>query len=404
MEVFGSVRMNDCHDSFIAGWLPLWKKEHPEFWVDRGNVPHDMVHPLGLYVTALDFEHKEVRDRKFEIIEEVCQRYDVAGIDLNFMRHPVFFSRTMRGEPVTDEEVEVMTSLLRRIRRLTDERGLERGRPILVAAIVPDSLQLSRDIGLDVETWIKEDLIDIVTPGLGYAPFSLPVEEYIELAHQHGKKVYPCINRVAPWHVPEGLISEGFRGVAANWYAAGADGIFFWNLGTPFGKTLGVDGNDLVKIRSRYYATLPELGEPEALDRKDKLFCVDDPVFKYYQHVSSRPPLPAELKADEREQVTFAVADDLQAAARNGSLRTATLMMEFTGLTEQENLVLCLNGQDLPECQADSENGSPLRISCALVASQVRSGKNVVEATLKKSRPDGDGAVRLSKIRLLVRY
>ena len=31
--------------------------------------------------------------------------------NLNFMRHPVFFSRTMRGEPVTDEELETMTAL-----------------------------------------------------------------------------------------------------------------------------------------------------------------------------------------------------------------------------------------------------------------------------------------------------
>ena len=101
----------------------MWKKEHPEFWVDSTGVPHDRVkHPLGLYWTAQDFAHQEVRDRKFEIIEEVCQRYDIDGVDLNFMRHPVFFSRTMRGQPVSAEELEIMTGLVRRIRRLTDNR------------------------------------------------------------------------------------------------------------------------------------------------------------------------------------------------------------------------------------------------------------------------------------------
>jgi len=258
METFASIRMNDCHESFVAGGITLWKKERLGLWVDSTGIPHDRnKHPLGLYWTAQDFTHQPVRDRKFEIVEEVCQRYDIDGISLNFMRHPVFFSRTMRGQPVTAEEIQTMTGLVRRIRRLTDARGLERKRPILVAAIVPDSLQLSRNAGLDVETWIKEDLIDIVVPGLGYAPFSLPVDQFVGLAHAYGVKVYPCINRKAPQNVPDELVSEGFRGLAANWYAAGADGVFFWNLGTPF---MGKTGGDLAKTRSLYYAVLPELG------------------------------------------------------------------------------------------------------------------------------------------------
>jgi hypothetical protein len=406
METFASVRMNDCHDSFISGGKTLWKKEHPEFWVDGGDVPHDLMkHPLGLYWTAQDFTHQEVRDRKFEIIEEVCQRYDIDGIHLNFMRHPVFFSRTMRGEPVTAEELKIMTGLIRRIRQLADEQGTERGRPILVAVIVPDSLQLAKNVGLDVETWIEDDLIDIVVPGLGYTPFTVPVKEFVDLAHPYGVKVYPCINRQAPQtKQPEELVSEGFRGVAAKWYAAGADGIFFWNLGTPFEPNAKQTEDEIVEVRSRYYAALPELGSPRALRGKDKLFSVDNWVLSHYQHVSSRPPLPVDLKPGESEQVTLAVADDLQTAARDGSLSKTILTMEFEGPAEKENLALRLNGKDLAECQAAKQDGGPLRISCALEASQVKQGKNVVEATLKKSLPDGDKAVRLSKIRLLVRY
>jgi hypothetical protein len=235
MELFASVRMNDCHDSFIPGGVTLWKKAHPEFLVDPGNVPRDKdKHPLGLYVIALDWSHTEVRDRKFEIIEEICRRYDVDGINLNYISHPVFFSRTMRGLPVTDEQTEIMTAFMRRIRNLTEAAGARRGRPILVSAIVPDNLRLAGNVGLDVKTWIEEDLIDMVTPGLGYAPFSLPVKEFTDLAHKHSVKVYPCINRKAPQHVADSAVSEGFHGVAANWYRDGADGLFFWNLGTPF--------------------------------------------------------------------------------------------------------------------------------------------------------------------------
>ena len=140
--------------------------------MDSEGIPRDRIeHPLGLYWTAQDFTHQQVRDRKFEIIEEVCQRYDIDGIDLNFMRHPVFFGHTMQGLPVSAAELDIMTRLIRRIRRLTDARGLERDRPILIAAIVSDSFQLCKNVGLDLEPWIEEDLVDIVIPGLGYLLF-----------------------------------------------------------------------------------------------------------------------------------------------------------------------------------------------------------------------------------------
>ena len=75
--------------------------------------PNKDAHPLGLYVTAQDFSHPQVRDRKFEIVKEVCRRYDIDGVDLNFIRHPMFFSRGMRGEPASKAEIEIMTGLLR---------------------------------------------------------------------------------------------------------------------------------------------------------------------------------------------------------------------------------------------------------------------------------------------------
>ena len=401
METFASIRMNDCHDSFVPGGITLWKKEHPEFLVDRGDVPHNMEHPLGLYYTAQDFTHKEVRDRKFEIIEEVCQRYDIDGIDLNFMRHPVFFSRTMRDQAVTDEETKIMTDLVRRIRRLTDERGLQRGRPILVAAIVPDSLQLSKNIGLDVETWVQEDLIDIVIPGLGYAPFSLLVEEFVALAHRHGKKVYPCINRKAPLKVRDEYVSEGYHGVAANWYAAGADGIFLWNLGTPFERK---SGDELVEIRSRYYDPLPELGNPKALRGMDKLFAVDDPVLSYYQHVSNQAPVPVELGIKKPVLVEFAVADDLQAAAREGRLENLRLTIGVTGLEEQHRLILRLNGNKLLDGEAVSKSKEELQINYAVQAPTSKQGENVLEASLKAAPDANAKPVKLTLVRLLVRY
>ena len=152
-----------------------------------------------------DFTHREVCDRNFGIIEEVFQRYEIDGMDLNFMRHPVLFSRTMRGQPGSIKELQIMTNQIRRMRRFVDEWKLERERTILVAAVKPDTLQLCRNVGLDIAGWTKEDLIDIVVPSLAHTPFSLAVDQFMDRAHVHGVKVYLCIDRQTPQQAPNEL-------------------------------------------------------------------------------------------------------------------------------------------------------------------------------------------------------
>ncbi len=400
MELFASVRMNDCHDSFLPAGVTLWKKEHPEFLVDRGNISSDRnAHHMGLYVIAQDFSHREVRDRKFEIIQEVCRRYDIDGIDLNFMRHPVFFSRTMRGEPASDTEIEIMNELLRRIRRCTDEEGTRRGKPILVAAIVPDSPQLALNVGLDVKSWCQEDLIDILIPGLGYAPFTEPVAEFVELAHPHDVKVFPCINRKAPQHIDEAHLSEGFRGATSNWYHMGADGVFFWNLGTPLE---GMSGDDLVVTRSRYYNSLTELGDRAKLQSLDKLFGVDDQVLSYYDHVTSDRPLPLTVSDGDPASVSFYVGDDV--SARGDELEELRLVLIFRGTGDQELLEVRLNGHELSGGKVVRSDTDYLKMMYLPEAEQIELGPNTLTARLKTALDTDADPIQLDRVRLWVEY
>ena len=397
MEVFASIRMNDSHDSFVPRLVTLWKKSHPQLLVDRSGIPPNKdAHPLGLYVIAQDFRHPEVRRRKWEIIEEVVRRYDVDGVDLNFIRHPVFFSSTMRGMPASAAETEVMTNLLRRIRRITDRRAAERGRPLLLAAVVPDNPQLARRIGLDVEAWLAGDLIDIVIPGLGYAPFSLPVGRWSEMAHRYGAKVYPCINRKAPQRIAEAHVGDGFRGVAANWYRAGADGLFFWNLGTPLE---GKEGADLVATRKRYYGALPDLGDANSLVAKNKVFGIDDPVLSYYRHVTSTPRLPRVVSGGETTRVLLMVADDLREAAEKRLLESLTLELTFDQMPRGD-LVVHLNDRQLGERHSDRTEKR--RIAFRVPAAGLRQGSNTIGLRLATGNSKSDLA--LTRLRLWVRY
>jgi len=140
--VFWSFRMNDTHDASSEWYGPLLfpplKEEHPDWLVgSREQRP-----PNGRW-TAVDYTKPEVRELAFRSVEEVCRNgYDVDGIELDFFRHLNYFKRVSWGEPAGEEELAMMTDLLRRIREVVDEVGWERRRPILVAVRVPDTIEL----------------------------------------------------------------------------------------------------------------------------------------------------------------------------------------------------------------------------------------------------------------------
>lgn len=408
MEILASVRMNDVHDSFIEGGLTIWKKEHPEFLVD----PLGMKNSLELYVTAQDFSHQEVRQRKFEIIQEVAQRYDVDGFELDFIRHPVFFSPTLQGLPVSASDIEVMTAFMRRIRQLTDGEADRRKRPLLLAARVPDSFELALNVGLDLKRWLEEDLVDILIAGGGYAPFSLSVEDFTAQAHQHGVLVYPCINQGAADSVSRGNYLEVVRALASNWFRSGADGIYLWNLGTPFEYKIG---KDLVEARQRSYACLTDIGERRTLEAKDKLFCVDNHaggVFDYYAHISSQPPLPVSrdgvIKYGVVGRVPLVVGDDLGSTGKNQSVKEMRLILDVRGPARPEAIVCRVNGKTLAEEQWTSTNADKheYRLSYPVGAPPLRQGTNYVVVALKSAPgiPGDDRPERLPGLASRVQF
>jgi len=416
MEAFASVRMNDQHDSFVEGLQTIWKQQHPELLVDTtGMLPR-----MQIYVTAQDYTHEQVRQRKLEIIEEICQRYDVDGFELDYFRHPAFFSRTLRGEPVTDEEIQIMTSFMRQIRQITDEAAARRGRPILIATRVPDSFELSKNIGLDLQAWLEEDLVDILIAGGGYAPFSLPVAEFTEAAHQYGALVYPCINQGAAEGVSGGAFLEGVRALAANWYQAGADGVYTWNLACPFmpdrskidpktGQHL-INAEEMVRTRQRCYACLDEIGDPQALVGKDKVFCVDGSAGSNYGFVSAQTPLPMTSKQDYpgvMGRVPLMVADDVEAASENGTLGEVKLTMDFIGPDRTEGLLFLLNGEPLTDGEFVATNAekSEYQISYLVTAPPLKMGRNFIQVSLEGGWADLiKPVVQLSGLRLKVEY
>jgi hypothetical protein len=239
IEVFWSMRMNDTHDGAFPLLCSHWKKMHPEFTLlpsreagqaawqsrrDAGARGND----YGLHGTwaALNFALPEVREQVFRALADVVGRYDVDGVELDFFRFPLFFAETMNGRPATDEHVSMMTDLIGRVRTLTETEGMKRGKPLLIAVRVPVSTVACRHIGLDIETWLDRDLVDIVTGGGLYQ--AEPWTTLTALGRRHQVPVYACLttNRY-------GSDPALWRGDALQAWEAGVDGIYTFNLFDP---------------------------------------------------------------------------------------------------------------------------------------------------------------------------
>jgi hypothetical protein len=368
LEVFFTHRINDIHDCFLSMELSTWKREHPEYLMgkpeDWQNYPEP--DPRRRWA-ALDFEIPEVRDYIVAIIDDVLARYDLDGIEIDYLRNPLFFRPNRLRQPATPDQVRILTGFQRRIRDLAYAHGNRRGRPILVATRVPVTERMGLYAGIDVRQWLEEDLLDVLTTAVGCMPYTNPTHELVELGHAHGVPVYPTI---AGSGRDEHQTVEHWRGAAANFWHAGADGIVFFNL---FPTEPG-------------HPMFTQLGNPQKLAGMDKIFALDNMAIYDggINHTILDPPLPVKLSADKLTcRLTFPVGDDVPDAAKEGRLDSATLRIRFADTQEKaaDVIEVRLNGDVLKSTTEDPKSGW---VMYATNPTQFRHGDNELSLTLGK--------------------
>jgi hypothetical protein len=241
-----------------------WKRQHPEYLVGKQGTKY----PYGCNRwSSVDYGMPEVREKVYRILEDVGTRYEVDGLEMDFFRHPVLFRPQMTGEPVTREHCDMMTDLVRRVRAMADEVGRKRGRPLLLAMRGFDSVGFSKALGIDLERWLGEGLIDILSVG-GYFKFE-PWGDLAALGDKYDVPVYAVFasRRIMDGGEPGKKTEiEVWRGEALNAWKASVDGIYTFNRFNP---------NDQV---------FRELGDPELLATLDR---VDQE--SYVAQIWSRP-------------------------------------------------------------------------------------------------------------------
>jgi len=314
IEAFYNYRINGSDNDLGAFRRIPMKLEHPD-WLIPGVVFGEPG-PVGYWNYAIP----GVRQYKLSILREIAERFDYDGIALDFARMcPVL----PPGEAW--QQRDKLTQFMRQFRVMTLEVAEKRGRPFLVGARIPENLQGCHFDGLDIETWVRENLVDVLA--LGVRSFDVDIAAFRRITAGTHIKLYPSVD---DHHASDGYANapiEVYRAVAANWWHQGADGIQTFNFthapDFPYG---GVWNTALQAYR--------EIGSPETLRHKDKVFVVQrrggghgptvvpnpedwtTPRWMYF-NTNMFAPLPAKLanngKADTL--LTIVVADDLAADA-----------------------------------------------------------------------------------------
>lgn len=360
MECFWSMRMNDTHDAAHRPekpypLFPSLKAQHPEWLIGSlTNLPKQ-----GTW-SSVDYARPEIRDLAFRYIEEVCQRYDIDGVELDFLRHASFFKSVAYGGTASDAEREMMTALLRRVRAMADAEGRKRGRPILIAIRVPDSVEYSRDIGLDLERWLAEGLTDLLIATC-YSQLN-PWEYLVELGHRYGVPVYPGLSEsrvqgdVPPF---KRQAIESYRARALRAWQAGADGIYLFNFFNPRAPMLKELGDpQLLRTLDRDYYVSVRNGNPDR-------YLADG---KRHQRVPILTPSNVLSVAPDQPQTVDLYVGEAFAA---DNAPTVTLHLLTLG---SANIAVKLNDTPLGPGKVDG-----LWWACPVDPKLVRAGRNRVE-------------------------
>ncbi|MBI5396491.1 MAG: hypothetical protein HZA91_14445 [Verrucomicrobia bacterium] len=227
-DFFISYRMNDHHYVTDRDWPShnaIWR-EHPEYWLgDSDTSPYTKKDNVRLFNYLLP----PVRDYYFAILQELCTKYDVDGVELDFQRFPKFFPSDK-----LDEGARVMTAFVRRIKEMMDRIGRERGKSLKLCIRVPETLAKCQEAGLDVPGWDSAGLVEMINISSFYNhTMELDIEGF--RAKTKRAKLYGEMNYVTYQNSTVSKFArryttiEIYRASALNLFHRGADGLSLFN-------------------------------------------------------------------------------------------------------------------------------------------------------------------------------
>ena len=388
-------RVTNCRVADFTTRHPEWRvgaePDYPEARFDNPD--------------RLSFAVPEVRANRLAVIAELVEDYPGDGIELNMQDYAPFIGR---GEVA--EHTETLTQWMREIRRLCDAAATAQQRRKRLVVRIGANLAGNKAMGMDVETWIEEGIVDTLicmqvvggfendTSGLR-AVLAAAADTNVGVLAGMESTNDPALSRPV------------VRAAAANAYAAGAHGTFFH---TYYPMPWRYPYDDEAAGRLRF------MGHPDLLGNLDKKYRLGVP-----SHPNSAPSygleeqLPAALTCgDPAREFTLEVGDDVAARAAAGELWRCELRVLLQHLTYEDRIGLRWNGREIPASawrKADwtyqlrprpdyAVNGYRLHIDLIQLQDLPRKGVNSVGIEVVEKDAQLIHPVTLADIELVVEY
>lgn len=414
-EFWAAMRFNDAHPPSY-GLRDQFGVRHPEYFLgNRCGLKEDCD---GKPCRHLDYSLPEVRAHRLRLIEEVCSRYDVDGFELDLTRDLGHFAPGS-----LDVRANLLTDYLRQVGEDLRRLAVRRSRPLQFGLRVPGTPAACRAVGYDVARWMKDGIMDTLTPSVYYdTTCELPYAAWVEMARGSRCRIYASVmegvgpGRFAP--PPR----EAVRAAALNAWHAGVCGINLFNF-----------HHQIITNRCDDRSLLSELGDPGTLARKDKLYMIAGRGLNYQgQHASIRPysfpanppgmhpyQLPVDVPVEPDGPgiaVIIPVADDVAQARADGYLAAVTLILDLCNLTGHETIALRWNGVPVDGAGAVMQpsqqypwnwNGLHGHGEARFTLNQkheVKQGENEFRLVLRNRPADLEQPLRLWALRLEIKY
>ena len=219
-EAWVSIRMNDHHAPDNAAVNAHYRIDYAAEWGINGK-PNKM-----------DYLVPAVRKVQLNYIKELCENYDISGVELDLLRSDPYMSRTDR------EATDIFSAFIRSVKEEINKIAAKKKKKIGLAVRVFATPEINLKFGLDVAQWVSEGLIDIVTTANFFQPvsFDLPMDHWrAAIAAKNVNNHRYTLLGGLDWGVMSSplyhLAMNGAytRGFVSSVYGNGGDGVYLFN-------------------------------------------------------------------------------------------------------------------------------------------------------------------------------
>jgi hypothetical protein len=385
MDPFVSFRMNDVHHqenyvlknhrSLVTCRL-YW--EHPEWHLDRDHPKRK-----GYYgLRGMDWAVPQVRAYKLALLRELATKYDLAGLELDFLRHSAYFRKNMPPA----KRIEIMTQFVAEARKALDRKKGERR---WLCVRIPITLRNHEELGIDVKQFYDAgvDMFNLscwydttqITDAAEVRKLVPNAAIYVEMTHTTGMNPHFYKRERGYGTIEKPRTSDQqFYTTARLAHARGADGMSLFNF-----VYYRMHRPPIVRNEEPPFRVLPKL-----IDRD---FLAKQPPYYYLASASYSRKLPRTFKKGQSRWFYL----DMLPPGEGTALR---LRVHATKPVGRSRFTVKVNKNELKpleDVSAFYDNpydkmitpDATHRRAWALPASVVRDGRNEIVLTLESGGP-----------------